>query len=178
MNIQLLSNLQFLFGSLLFAGFLIVSITTFQSGENGTTALLSGYATILTSIVILSSVMWMQFQSLSTRAKLTAFVPLGLLVVWILTTVVLISTHFKSISTGKLITTYYTLSKFNLLFLGVDILLLFASLFQNSLTSFSTNTPIKLIPVRVSSISNLISTIGLLITITIGVVLQSYPTQG
>jgi hypothetical protein len=136
------------------------------------TLLMSGYASILAGLLVLLAWVFRFIENTSMQNKVTTMLPFLFIIGFVSTMIVYLSVYFKNINQGKVSHYYYSFSNTFTIFLLVQIGFLvsvFASKsFETTQTLGSSNT----------SFLMLMSAVNFILTITLGIILAFYRTDG
>jgi hypothetical protein len=164
-----LSNISY---ALLAAGFIIVIVTTGITNQNSLAALISGYATLLVSILFILWLNWINMENIPLFSILKNIFPFLTIIILITLLITFLSIYFDRIANNHVSSYYYTFSNMSTIFLIIQIIILFREL---STKNFEIT---KSINSKTFSILMLLTTINAIIIGTLGIILKFYITQG
>ena len=169
---ELYKNLLNISYALLAAGFIIVIVTTGITNENSLAALISGYATLLVSILFILWLNWINMENIPLFSLLKNIFPFLTIAILITLLITFLSLYFDRIANNHVSNYYYTFSNISTVFLIIQIIILFREISTKSFEITKSINP------KIFSILMLLTTINAIIIGTLGIILKFYITQG
>lgn len=169
---ELYKNILNISYATMIAGFVIIIVTTGITNTNSLSALISGYAILLVSLLSILWLNWVNMEGISLFSILKNLFPFLSIMVIVLTLISFLSIYFDRISSSRVSSYYYTFSNLSTLFLAVQLLVLFRELTTKNYELT------KSVSSKVFSVLMLLTTINAIIVATLGIILKFYVTQG
>uniref|UniRef100_A0A6C0IS73 Uncharacterized protein n=1 Tax=viral metagenome TaxID=1070528 RepID=A0A6C0IS73_9ZZZZ len=169
---ELYKNLSNISYALLVAGFIIVIVTTGITNQNSLAALISGYATLLVSLLFILWLNWINMENIPLFTLIKNIFPFLTIMTLLILLITFLSVYFDRIASDHVSTYYYTFSNLSTLFLIIQLIILFREL---GTKSFEVT---KIISPKIFSMLMLLTTINAIIVGTLGMILKFYITQG
>ena len=169
---ELYKNLSNISYALLVAGFIIVIVTTGMTNQNSLAALISGYATLLVSLLFILWLNWINMENIPLFTIIKNMFPFLTIMILIILLITFLSLYFDRIASNHVSNYYYTFSNMSTVFLIIQLVMLFREL------STKTFEVTKSINPKIFSILMLLTTINAIIIGTLGIILKFYMTQG
>lgn len=136
------------------------------------TPMMSGYGSILAGLLVLLAWVFRFIENTSMQNKVTTMLPFIFVIGFVSTMIVYLSVYFKNINQGKVSHYYYsfsnTLTTFLLVQIGFLVSVFASKSFESTQTIGSSNT----------SFLMLMSSVNFILTITLGIILAFYRTDG
>jgi hypothetical protein len=169
---ELYKNLSNISYALLVSGFIIVIVTTGITNQNSLSALISGYATLLVSLLFILWLNWINMENIPLFTLIKNIFPFLTIMTLLILLITFLSLYFDRIASNHVSTYYYTFSNMSTLFLIIQLIILFRELSTKSYEVTKTISP------KIFSMLMLLTTINAIIVGTLGIILKFYITQG
>jgi hypothetical protein len=169
---QLYTNLSNISYALLVAGFIIVIVTTGITNKNSLAALISGYSTLLVSLLFILWLNWINMENIPLFSLIKNIFPFLTIITLVILLITFLSIYFDRISSNHVSSYYYTFSNMSTIFLIIQMIILFRELSTKTFEMTKTISP------KIFSILMLLTTINAIIIGTLGIILKFYITQG
>jgi len=169
---KLYKNLSNISYALLAAGFIIVIVTTGITNQNSLAALISGYSTLLVSLLFILWLNWINMENISLFSLLKNIFPFLTIIILITLLIIFLSIYFDRIANNHVSSYYYTFSNMSTVFLIIQIIILFRELSAKNYEITKSISP------KIFSILMFLTTINAIIIGTLGIILKFYITQG
>ena len=165
-------NLMNMTYAIIIAGFIIILTTTGTTNQNGLSALIGGYTTVLVALIFFGTINWININS-DTMYPIFKLLAIFLNICGIIMLIIVyLSIYFEKIISNKVSNYYYSFSNLSTIFLAVQIIMLFSIFFNKKDGDTSRSTD------KIFSIILLLGLVNIIIVTTIGIVLKYYSTQG
>jgi hypothetical protein len=154
------------------ASSLIIATTTEINGQNALVGLMSGYGSILASILLLLAWLFKYTTGTSYLSKLILMAPFMLIISFIILIMIYLSVYFKRISKKDIPKSYYTFSRLSYLFIISQIFIILSYITGDAFSS------LKTFGNKTFSILMLMATLNAIWVIYLGVILKFYTADG
>ena len=174
MNVGLYSNIMGMAFAIIFAGIIIVFITTGSSGENSLNALRIGYVAVVISLLLITGILLNEqmFKNKPLFTSIKLLFPFLFIAITVFILLSILGSNFQRIADSKTSNYYLSFSRIFALILIIQLIILFSSIFTQE---FINN---NILSGKSFSMLMLLGVINSIVVIILSIILKYYVTDG